>query len=173
MIELVPAVKSDYEDIGRLHAKSWQTHYQGIFKEAYLQEDVVSERIRVWRDRLAKPEMDQVVILAKQQKQLLGFICVYLKESETWGALVDNLHVSTSYQGQGIGALLLKEASKFVKHPGKKGAFYLWVLAENHQAIRFYQKMGGQASGNYIKEMIGGGKAPVVRYVWENLEGLL
>ena len=49
------------------------------------------------------------------------------------------LYILREYYGTGAGAMLMKEAlGRLSRYP----AAALWVLADNHQAIRFYEKQG-------------------------------
>lgn len=47
---------SDAEAIATLHAGSWRRHYRGAYSDAFLDGDVVSDRLAVWAERLREPD---------------------------------------------------------------------------------------------------------------------
>lgn len=83
----------------------------------------------------------QVLSYVEQLKETAAEIFVYddgvikgfvlVKEQE-----IDKLHIESFFQGQGIGALLLRHAIEAC------GAKYLWVLEKNTRALGFYQSQG-------------------------------
>ena len=94
---------NDFKKIAQLHAESWCINYRGIYSEVFLSKDVVHNRLAVWEKRLLQPTSNQKIILAEEDSQLYGFICVYGQYDFEFGTFVDNLHVKTSMKGQGIG----------------------------------------------------------------------
>lgn len=42
---------SDAETIAALHADSWRRHYRGAYSDAFLDGDVISDRLAVWADQ--------------------------------------------------------------------------------------------------------------------------
>jgi hypothetical protein len=89
-----PAQPSDAGAVAALHAQSWRESYRGAFLDAFLDGDLVGERLRVWRERLDRPPADQLVQLAVEGAELLGFVCAYGARDPEWGSFVDNLHVA-------------------------------------------------------------------------------
>ncbi|MEM8906487.1 MAG: GNAT family N-acetyltransferase [Bacteroidota bacterium] len=172
-IQFRPGGIADLQRIATLHAQSWQTHYQGMLRAAYLQHEVEADRLRVWTKRLEQVPDNQVLILAETAEQLCGFVCVYLGDDPQWGALLDNLHVVPSWQHQGLGRALLKRAADAVHRFDPQMSMYLWVLAQNEAAIGFYDRLGGHQQALVFDDIPGGGKAHLLRYVWTDLELLL
>ncbi len=105
------ATEADAMAIATLHAESWRAHYRGGYHDEYLDGDVVGERVRVWKKRLSTPAPNQFVVLAEDDHGLVGFACAYGRDDETWGTLLDNLHVRPEFQGRGTGATLLGEVA--------------------------------------------------------------
>lgn len=163
----------DAETIASLHAKSWALYYRGEFTDQYLDYEVQAERLAVWQKRMADPSPLQQVVLAEENGHLCGFSCVYLAEDELWGALLDNLHVSPAYMGKGIGRKLMQEAARWVQSQDPASTMYLWVLASNKNACRFYERIGGEKVEETNMDNPGGGASMVWRYVWRDLERLI
>jgi hypothetical protein len=87
------ATGADAMAVATLHAESWRAHYRGAYRDEYLDRAVVQDRIRVWKERLSTPVANQFVVLAEEDDDLIGFACAYGGHHETWGSLLDNIHV--------------------------------------------------------------------------------
>ena len=159
---------NEAETIAHLHAKSWQTAYRGILTDAFLDNDVFNNRLKVWTERLGKREKNRFICVAVEKDTLKGFVCVYGNDDAQWGALIDNLHVLPDLKGQGIGKRLMQEAAKWVFEKYKKPDFYLWVYKENHASRGFYERMGGENVEEAIHENPDGTFSKVLRYAWRN-----
>lgn len=101
----------DAAAVARLHADSWRRHYRGAYSDAYLDGDVLTDRLAVWSGRLAAPEGTRT-LLAEDGTEVLGFVHVVLDEDPEWGTLVDNLHVTSARQRTGVGRALLTRAAQ-------------------------------------------------------------
>ena len=167
MIQYSPASEQHTEAIARLHAYSWQIHYRGIFNDAYLDHDVVQERLDVWQRRFEKPSKDQFVVLANDQDLLCGFGCAFFNHDPEFGSLVDNLHVHPEWQGKGIGRNLMNHCIDQIAKLDQQFKMYLWVLKENHNARKFYERMGGRSVEQTTENNPGGGQAEILRIFWD------
>lgn len=160
------ATEADATAIAALHAESWRAHYRGAYRDEYLDGDVVGDRRRVWEERLSAPAPNQFVVLAEESGDLIGFACVYGEDDETWGSLLDNIHVRPGHQGRGVGAGLLAEVAAWCRANYADCGLYLWVLEQNREAQRFYQRLGASDRGGEVSEPPGGGQIHGRRYVW-------
>src|SRR5256712_9383773 len=84
---------ADAEAVANLHADSWRRHYRGAYSDAFLDGDVVADRVSEWIGRLSDPLPEACTILAERDGVVVGFAHGILGEDPTWGALLDNLHV--------------------------------------------------------------------------------
>jgi ribosomal protein S18 acetylase RimI-like enzyme len=166
MIEYRPANPTDAEAIALLHARSWRENYRGAFRDAFLDGDLPGERLRVWRERLDHPPGNQLVGLAVDGANLVGFVCVYGAHDPQWGSLVDNLHVAQVSKRSGIGSSLMRQAGTWLARLYTDLGVYLWVLEVNSPARRFYERLGGQNAGISIMETHGGAVVRSCRYTW-------
>jgi len=142
-VEIRPALPADAPHVAKLHADSWRRHYRGAYSDCYLDGDLDSERLAVWTERIKKDDSERFTLLAEHRDRPVGFIHVELDADPTWGALVDNLHVAHSVQGNGIGTLLLGRAARVVIERRPDAGIYLWVLEPNEAAQTFYVSRGG------------------------------
>lgn len=162
---------ADAPAIAALHAESWRAHYRGACRDAYLDSDVVSDRRRVWQERLSRPAPNQYVVLAELDDAPIGFACVHGGADPRWGSLLDNLHVRPGHQGQGVGARLVADVVAWCRAHHPHAGLYLWVLAGNEGAQRFYRRLGARDHGGELSEAPGGGRIHGRRYVWAELPG--
>lgn len=132
----------DAQAVAWLHADSWRRHYRGAYADSYLDDDILSDRTRVWSARLATPT-GTLTILTQDDAGLAGFVHIVLDDDDHWGSLIDNLHVRHDRQRTGVGTALLQQAAAAIAERSRTRSMYLWVQEQNQQAQRFYAAMGG------------------------------
>lgn len=166
--------RAGVEDAGAvagLHADSWRRHYRGAYADAYLDGDVVADRLSVWTERLAARDAPTITLLAEEDGSFVGFVHVEFDADPRWGSLVDNLHVVWSRKHGGVGTVLMSAAASAVTERGA-GGLYLWVLEQNTAAQAFYVARGGVCSDRRLVPPPGGvadrlSGAPVgLLYAW-------
>jgi ribosomal protein S18 acetylase RimI-like enzyme len=169
----------DAPAIAALHADSWRRHYRGAYADSYLDGDVVADRLEVWSERLSQPDHRTFTWVAECTGRLVGFIHTVLDAEERWGALIDNLHVTTERKGEGIGTRLLSAAAEVLLERRPSSGLFLWVLEQNRAAQAFYrarhaayvERAPVQAPGGDATRLHG---APAkLRYVWPDPSVLL
>lgn len=162
-----PATPADTDRIATLHARSWQDTYRGIMPDEFLDNEVEAERLAVWQERFAKPTPNRQIIVAEDEGKVVGFACVILDSDPVYGALLDNLHVVSSYKGRGIGRQLIRQAAEWVQQQAATSPFFLWVYEQNHPARAFYEKLGA-----INQEAVRGENGIVLRYVWPDVSSI-
>jgi predicted N-acetyltransferase YhbS len=165
-----PATPRDSEPIARLHADSWRRHYRGAFSDDYLDGDLIAERLSVWTARLSQPEKGQFTVVAERSGRMVGFAHTVAGGDPTWGALLDNLHVSHVEKGQGIGIGLMAESARSLIEVDPSSSLYLWVLAQNVAAQGFYGARGGTCVERQSRHPDPGDR---LRYAWADPSVLL
>jgi GNAT superfamily N-acetyltransferase len=170
---------SDAERIAALHADSWRRHYRGAYSDAFLDGDVAADRLAVWSHRLGQPEVGTCTILAEHDDALIGFAHTIFDDDATWGALLDNLHVTHGHKRRGVGSRLLALTAEAVIERSESSGLYLWVLEQNVDAQAFYGACGGTCLGRAPVPTPGGipgrlnGSPAGLRFVWEDPSFLL
>jgi GNAT superfamily N-acetyltransferase len=166
-METREADAGDIESIAALHADSWRRNYRGAYLDSYLDGDVLADRAAVWTNRLASPQVDAITIVAEHEGNLLGFAHTILDADPTYGALLENLHVTDERKGSGIGTRLMAESARGLIARRPSSGLYLTVLEQNAAAQAFYTARGGIPAGRKVAGPFpGGGMAPVLRYAW-------
>ncbi len=163
----------DAEAIARLHADSWRRTYRGMMSHAYLDGNIVEERTACWRDRFAESNPNRSVIVAQEESQLAGFVCILAGADPKWGALIDNIHVDHAFRRRGIGAGLMCRAAQALRKTADGGSIFLWVLERNEGARKFYQRWNAREEGIEHQSLADGSSCPCYRYVWSTPESLI
>jgi len=171
----------DAQAIGALHADSWRRYYRGAYSDAFLDGDVLTDRVSVWTQRLSAGEEQRATIVA-EKGGLIGFAHVVFDEDPTWGALLDNLHVADGHKRGGIGSQLMRLSAQAVAASAeqqRKQRMYLWVLEQNLTGQAFYAALGGSSVERAAVTPPGGvagrlaGAPAKLRYAWPALDPLL
>ncbi|TMA65199.1 MAG: GNAT family N-acetyltransferase [Deltaproteobacteria bacterium] len=147
MIRYREAMREDAATIAALHAESWRVTYRGSYRDEFLDGPVFQDRMGVWNKRLSMPPPNQFVVLAEEEGLVVGFACAYGRDDEKWGSLLDNIHVRRQQHRQGAGTGLVSEVARWCRANYTDCGLYLWVIAQNHQARRFYERLGATDRG--------------------------
>lgn len=150
------AETADAPEIARLHADSWRRHYRGAYSDSYLDGNLDADRLAVWTDRLNHSDGNRFTLLAERENRPVGFVHVLLDADPTWGSLIDNLHVTSLLQRNGIGTRLLDAAARRVIRRRRGAPIFLWVLEQNRAAQAFYVSRGGTLCSRELVEPPGG-----------------
>jgi predicted N-acetyltransferase YhbS len=117
------AISNDAQAIAQLHTDSWRIAYRGILLDSFLDGDILQNRLEIWSKRFAEPTPNQLVIIAEEDGEMLGFVCLYGADDVKWGSLIDNLHVRPDIKGRGVGKFLINEPSNGQKKTTPNVAF--------------------------------------------------
>jgi len=167
------ATREDAEVIAHLHAESWRVAYRGIFRDDFLDGDVIADRETVWHERLSSPVSNQYVLVAEKSGDLVGFVCAYGNEDPVFGTFIDNLHVRADQKRQGIGRELMRNVACWSRENHPLAGIYLSVLEPNVPARRFYESLGAINFESRNWEPPGGGQVVDLRYTWPDSQKLL
>ena len=121
-----------------VHWKSWQESYAGIVDAGYL------ARLSLEKCEALARRYPENTWVAKLDGRVAGFACCG-PDRETPGAgEVYALYVLEAYQQQKIGWRLMRFCLEELAGCRK---IFVWVLAGNDKAIRFYERVGFRPDG--------------------------
>lgn len=135
----------DQEQMAHIKVDSWNETYKGIIDDEYL----ASLDYQIQTDRYIESfdeyKYNVLVACEKKTNKIIGYSCFSTNENE----FVDNtdcelvsLYLAPGYTGKGIGKSLFRETIKILKGYNKRNML-VWCIKENKNAIKFYQKLGG------------------------------
>ena len=168
-LEIRIADATDAQRIAILHATSWRLSYRGMLSDTYLDGVLINERTHLWVERLTTPQRKLRVVLAEVGDRLAGFACAFGSQDLRFGTLLDNLHVSSDFQQQGIGTRLMREIVTWCQAELPGEGLFLWVLEANARARYFYEQLDGTQVTEKLWQAPDGSEAPRVCYAWNDL----
>jgi ribosomal protein S18 acetylase RimI-like enzyme len=136
---LRPAEPEDAMAVARVHVQSWQAAYRTLLPDDYLDQLRAEDRAQKYDFASVDPLKPRTIIAAEQ-----GLICGFATTAPSRDSdLPDHgelcaLYVHPERWGRGIGMALVSAARASLFELGFRNAF-LWVLAGNVRAERFYR----------------------------------
>ena len=131
------AAKEDAWQIADILVEDWKIAYKGIIDDDYLDSMNVEERYQRELQRY------QIYRVAEDDKEILGFTWNEMIEDEDADCEIIALYVRSAKRKSGIGRELFRDSVDTFKAAGRK-KMIIWCLKENHEARKFYEKMGGK-----------------------------
>ena len=174
-----PARPGDAQAIVGLHTDSWRRHYRGAYSDAFLDDEAATFLGGMWAGRFAAPDPGSRTILAERDGRVVGLAHTILGRDPSWGALLENLHVSYELKRHGVGTRLLALSARAVLDAVPASGLYLWVLEQNVAARAFYESRGGNCVEHRQVGAPGGDAATLVgqpvclRMTWPDPSQLL
>ncbi|WOF22429.1 GNAT family N-acetyltransferase [Microbacterium betulae] len=134
------ATATDARGLAEVHIRAWRISYAGLIPQATLDRLDVSARTRAWERILASDRDPTWAAVAGHR--VLGFASSGAARDAAPPARLElySIYVDPDRHGAGVAEPLLDAAI------GDRPA-YLWVLAGNARAIRFYEKQGFDLDG--------------------------
>lgn len=166
-LSIRPARPDDEAAVAALRTRSWQSAYRGHLPDDYLDTRAADDLAQQWRAKFAGLGPRKHLLLAMADDQIAGFIAIWPDEQDPTLAFIDNLHVDPERRSGGIGRSLMTDAARRLASDGYDAA-YLFVLAANEGAVRFYERLGGIVEEREIKT-VADTPALTFRMVWRDL----
>ncbi|MRN07203.1 GNAT family N-acetyltransferase [Lactobacillus sp. 0.1XD8-4] len=144
--------------VSRVFKVTWQQAYRYIFPK----DQLLNLDEREWQRSLLQPGRHNIIAVS-DDNQVLG-VASYGRARERTanrGELMA-IYVLPKYQGQGLGDVLLTKAEQGL-HLLNYSHYILWVLSDNHQAMKFYYNHGWKTNGVIKEKIILGEKVSLVQ----------
>jgi ribosomal protein S18 acetylase RimI-like enzyme len=154
------AQRADLPFLAAVQTESWRDTYRDVFPEVWLADQIAADMERHWGEVEIRPED---VLLVAEKNGIIGFIAVWCRPDP----FIDNLHVKPAERSRRVGSSLMKTAASRLLQRGYVTA-YLWVVANNQRAIRFYERLGGIRTEQAVHNLFGY-TVPVVKIVWPDI----
>jgi GNAT superfamily N-acetyltransferase len=161
---LRPAAPEDALAVARVHVRSWQVAYRKLLPDDYLDRLRPEDRASTYDFETADPLKPRTIVAAEQE-QIVGFGTTAPSRQPdlpNHGELCA-LYVDPERWGRGIGAALVSAARANLLELGFQRAF-LWVLAGNARAERFYRIDQWVADGIRRTDTVWGIQVDELRY---------
>lgn len=158
---------ADIEDariLGEIHSQSWKVAYKGIVPDEILNNITIEKRQKYFEKALTEGWEEDAIIF--MDNKAVGLICIGKcrdedkedSSGEIWG-----IYLLPEYWNMGIGSELINWGLGELKKRNYDKAI-LWVLEDNLNARKFYEKIGFEHDGT-VKEISIGKTLNEYRYV--------
>ena len=135
------AVPDDAHDMAEIHMRSWEVAYKDIIPEDYIREKNAG-RPALWERILGDENTTQYII--KKDGKTAGMMSIDASQDEDAGDETYELmalYLLPEYIRQGVGTQAMEFAYSKARSLRKKD-ITVWLLADNLNAKRFYEKCG-------------------------------
>jgi len=154
----------DARKIADAHDSAWTNAYSGIVPYAALNRMVRRRGEKWWLDAIRRSTF---VMVIEAGDTIAGYATLGRNRVSTlpFEGEIYELYLRPEYQGIGLGEKLFLAARGELKRRCLRGSV-VWVLADNHRAIRFYQNAGGRpiAEGS---EIFDGKRLTKLAFAWD------
>ena len=132
------ATQEDVRQIAEILVEHWQAAYRGIIDSDFLDSMSVEQRYQRELQRY------RIYTVAACGDEILGFAWNEMIDGEAADCDIVALYVRYGKRNGGIGRALFQDSVDIFRAAGRK-RMIIWCLKENHEARKFYEKMGGEA----------------------------
>ena len=153
-IVIRPANADDVSSIAAVHVAAWNEAYRHLMRLETLARYDVAARGIMWQRAI---DQEAPIQVAEEDGLVVGFALAEANE-------VQVLYVHPAWWNIGLGTRLLAHLWARVAAEGHETGF-LWTLADNIPARRFYERNGG-APGGTRKVRVGDQVLDEVLYSW-------
>ena len=153
-----PATARDAAALAHIQVHSYRTAYAGLMPADYLAHFSLEEQEQDWRDLLAEPTGDILLVAETSDGEIAGYALGRPGPVEVpalqagrelpegaYDAELISLHVRRTQQKQGIGRALVRATARALHEQGCT-SLALFVLTGN-PAATFYERLGAQRIG--------------------------
>lgn len=163
-MHLRTAQPADAIEVARMHVRAWQAAYRGLLFD----ETLDALRPEDWVGRYTFGDLDPnqpSTIVAVERDAICGFATTTRATDEDAAGAGElmALYVDPERQGLGVGRALIEQARARLARQGYATA-YLWVLAGNERAERFYRIDGWTPDGTRRPAKVAGFSVEDIRY---------
>lgn len=154
---------NDAKVLGKIHSESWKIAYKGIVPDFVLDNITADKRERYFEKALSENLEEDTLIFVDDKAVGLMTIgkCRDNDRDNTYGEIW-GIYLLPEYWNRGIGSYYINWGINELKNRNYK-KITLWVLEDNLNSRKFYERMGFKHDGT-VKEIDFGKKLNEFRY---------
>jgi len=159
------ATLNDVDVLGQIHAKSWQQAYKNIIPDSVLDNITTVKRVARFEKAMSDSGEENYLFLLDNKE--IGFTSIGKSRDDDLSkdtGEIRGIYLEPDHWRKGYGSKLLNWAEAELKSRSYK-SIALWVLKDNHQARKFYEKHDYLKEGRSDIITIGGKELDKVRYL--------
>ncbi len=148
-IDIRRAEPGDANAIAEVHGDAWANAYSGLIPHKALS-SMIGRRGGLWWSNAIRKAAS--VLVLEMDSEIAGYATLGRNRAQALpqGGEIYELYLRPDYQGIGLGGRLFSAARRKLADHGFEG-LVVWALEENHNAISFYQNMGGRDAAEGVE----------------------
>ena len=161
------AVEADLDRVSEIKVRNWRDTYGPLVAPEVLAEflDEAAQAAHL-HDDLARPAT-MLLVAEDERRNIVGFGLTYVdSEPDPW---LESLHVLREHRSRGAGTALVRATADRLRARGLS-TLRLGVVAGNDAAMRFYERLGAEHTGQEPAEWAAGVTHEIYR--WSDLSEL-
>ena len=131
----------DAPDIAEIHIRSWEAAYKDIVPAEFIQEKNSGRPAQYQRILSAENKTLYLIAVDDKPAGVMGIIQPQENDTDETYHELSMIYLHPDYFRKGIGTKAVNFAFDVAREAGKK-FMIVWVFAENHSSIQFYEKCG-------------------------------
>lgn len=161
-MEIITLTQTLAHEASYIYAKSWKAAYRGIIPQKYLD----SLSLNHWTAFLKNSPFEN--FLLKDKGVYVATSSIVKARDPKYGGYgeIVSVYVLPEYFNKGYGTVLFNRMTEILRSM-ELNKMYLWVLEENRNARRFYEKFGFAPNGDKKEIIIGDKKLAEICYTNE------
>ena len=134
IVEIIEVNDSHADIVGKVHSTAWKDTYREIFSTEYINQDTPEKRKQECIGALENKRSRYYLLFV--QNVAIGIIKISFQPKNI--CEIQSIYFLKEYRANGYGS----QAINFIKKEYSNYKIILWVLEQNHSAIRFYERNG-------------------------------
>ncbi len=164
LVTVKPAGLADAVALAEVFRLTWRSTYAAMLPHSHIENKIKRRGVAWWRSIIRSCDTLSVI---KFDGRVVGYAtCGRSRNSTRHKGEIYELYILPQYQGVGLGELLFEACRHNLDEQCLRGLI-VWCLADNVQAIEFYERRGGAAVASCI-ERIGGENIRKIAFCWDD-----
>lgn len=166
-MEIRQASRQDIAGIAKVYVDGWQTTYQGLVPDSYLNGLSYEEAEERWNQFLDTGHEPFIYVVINGEGSMAGFAAGRSMEGEPSAGELYALYLRQECRGLGTGRQLVAAVARHFQESGID-SMLVWVMEQNKSGLGFYERLGGK---EYSRRTSTFGETVVddVAYVWRDI----
>jgi ribosomal protein S18 acetylase RimI-like enzyme len=146
-VEIRWAVYRDWNDLALIHSQAYRSAYKGMIPDEFLDQYTVENQSNHFQKSLNEGLDNHALLIVNNRA--IGYMTIGKCQDEDVDSTfceIISLYLLNEFIGKGFGITLISFGLARIKELGYSNVS-LWVLQENANARRFYEKLGFNHDG--------------------------
>ena len=176
MVKVRLATPEDASQIAFVQVKTWQSAYQGIISDEYLEglDKTLKAKSTWWANVAADETKNKHFFVATVDGKVVGFCHGKTEQEEgpPHDCEIKAVYVLPEHQRKSAGKLLIQRLIETFESKGYR-SMIVWVLKDNSSSRKFYEALGGKYLTEKDFEIRNHPTVKIVSYEWPDISKIV